>query len=98
MERAVIIARDGRLSLRDVLPIRPTAQVVDRKISDAIPAARTKGELREIERETLVRALEESAWKVAGATGAAQKLGIPPSTLTSRMKALGIARPKSQRS
>ena len=95
MERAVIIARDGRLSLRDVLPIRPTAPVVDRKSSDVIPAARTKGELREIERETLVRALEESAWRVAGTTGAAQKLGIPPSTLTSRMKALGIARPKA---
>jgi formate hydrogenlyase transcriptional activator len=95
MERAVIIARDGRLSLRDVLPLRPISQTVDRKVSDAIPAARTKGELREIERETLVRALEASAWKVAGATGAAQKLGIPPSTLTSRMKALGIARPKA---
>jgi formate hydrogenlyase transcriptional activator len=95
MERAVIIARDGRLSLRDVLPLRPASQTVDRKSSDVIPAARTKGELREIERETLVRALDESAWKVAGVTGAAQKLGIPPSTLTSRMKALRIARPKA---
>jgi len=46
---------------------------------------------------TLIRALEEAQWtqwKVAGAHGAAQRLGIPPSTLSSRIKALGIQRPK----
>ena len=95
IERAVIIARDGRFSLRDVLPLRHAAPAVERKHADAMPAARTKGELREIERETLQRALEETGWKVAGATGAAQRLGIPPSTLTSRMKALRIERPKT---
>jgi PAS domain S-box-containing protein len=95
MERAVIIAPDGRLSLRSVLPLREAAPSVERRNSEAITAVRTKGDLREVERDTLVRALEESGWKVAGTTGAAQKLGIPPSTLTSRMKALGIARPKA---
>jgi len=58
-----------------------------------VPVVRTKGELREIERETLIRALGEAKWKVAGTQGAAAKLGIPPSTLTSRMKALQIKRP-----
>jgi formate hydrogenlyase transcriptional activator len=38
--------------------------------------------------------LEEAKWKVAGARGAAEKLGIPPSTLSSRIKALGIQRPR----
>jgi formate hydrogenlyase transcriptional activator len=95
IERAVIIARDERLSLRDVLPLRHISQTVVRRSGEAIPAARTKGELREIERETLVRALEEAGWRVAGATGAAQRLGIPPSTLTSRMKALRIERPRA---
>jgi PAS domain S-box-containing protein len=94
IERAVIIARDGRLSLRDVLPLHHLQRARERKSSDVIPPIRTKSELRDIERETLVRALEEAKWKVAGREGAAAKLGIPASTLTSRMKALGIQRPQ----
>jgi formate hydrogenlyase transcriptional activator len=94
IERAVIIARDGRLSLRDVLPLHNFQPVLERKSSDAVPLVRTKSELRVIESESLIRALEEAKWKVAGAHGAAQKLGIPPSTLSSRMKALRIQRPK----
>jgi PAS domain S-box-containing protein len=94
IERAVIVARDGRLSLREVLPLRSFQQPVARKNSDTLGAIRTKSELREMERETLIRALEEAKWRVAGAQGAAQKLGIPSSTLSSRMKALGIQRPR----
>jgi transcriptional regulator with GAF, ATPase, and Fis domain len=94
IERAVIVARDGRLSLREVLPLRSFQQPVARKNSDTVGAIRTKSELREMERETLIRALEEAKWRVAGAQGAAQKLGIPSSTLSSRMKALGIQRPR----
>ena len=95
IERAVIIARDGQLNLREVLPLHNIPQAPERRTgAEAVPVARTKGELREIERETLLRALEESKWKVAGTQGAAHRLGIPPSTLTSRMKALGIQRPK----
>jgi PAS domain S-box-containing protein len=94
IERAVIIAGDGRLSLRDVLPLRNLQHIPEPKSSEAVPALRTKNELREMERATLIRALEEAKWKVAGAQGAALKLGIPPSTLSSRMRALGIQRPK----
>jgi formate hydrogenlyase transcriptional activator len=97
IERAVIIARENHLSLRDVLPLHNIPQPVERRSSDAgagVPVARTKSELREIERETLLRALQEAKWKVAGTQGAAVRLGIPPSTLTSRMKALRIERPR----
>jgi transcriptional regulator with GAF, ATPase, and Fis domain len=31
-------------------------------------------------------------WKIAGSNGAAQLLGIKPTTLSSRLKALGIER------
>jgi transcriptional regulator with GAF, ATPase, and Fis domain len=34
--------------------------------------------------------MEATGWKVAGETGAAQLLGMNPSTLSSRMKALRI--------
>ena len=92
IERAVIIAREGRLALRDILPLdnlRPAAGG-----TASIPALRTKAGLRELEKETLVRALERANWRVAGAHGAARALGIPSSTLASRMKALHIQRPK----
>jgi PAS domain S-box-containing protein len=42
------------------------------------------------EREIIVAALTESRGRVAGPNGAAAKLGIPPSTLESKIKALKI--------
>jgi PAS domain S-box-containing protein len=93
IERAVIIARDGQLNLRDVLPMSNMQGIRPRKAADSISSIQTKEDLREMEKATLVRALEESNWKVSGPLGAAQKLGVPPSTFSSRMKALGITRP-----
>jgi len=94
IERAVIIALDEHLNLRDALPLNNILQAPERRSANPVLVVRTKGELREVERETLLRALEDAKWKVAGAQGAASKLGIPASTLTSRMKALGISRPR----
>ena len=93
IERAVIIARDGRLSLRNALPLNSLQSVRESRHSSVGRKLRTKRELREIERETLVEALERCGWKVAGANGAARALGVPPSTLASRMGALQIQRP-----
>jgi transcriptional regulator with GAF, ATPase, and Fis domain len=45
-----------------------------------------------LERQNIVTALESVDWKIAGANGAAQLLGIKPTTLSSRIKALGIER------
>src|SRR4029077_17668562 len=42
------------------------------------------------EREIIEAALAESRGRVSGPTGAAAKLGIPPSTLDHRIKALKI--------
>lgn len=57
------------------------------------PRVLREEELRRLERDNLVRALELSGWKVAGDGGAAERLGIPSSTLRSRMKSLSIRRP-----
>ncbi len=37
--------------------------------------------------------LEATGWRVSGENGAAQLVGMNPSTMASRMKALGIKRP-----
>jgi formate hydrogenlyase transcriptional activator len=54
---------------------------------------RTHKQMIQLERENLIAALAATHWRVAGSSGAAQLLGIPASTLSSRMKALGIKRP-----
>ena len=49
--------------------------------------------LEEIERSYIARALAICNWRIEGAQGAAKRLGIPPSTLRSRLRKLNITRP-----
>jgi formate hydrogenlyase transcriptional activator len=50
--------------------------------------------MQQLERDNIRLALNQCQWKVAGKDGAARLLGLPPSTLQSRMKSLGIERPR----
>ena len=50
----------------------------------------TRGELRTLEKTSIALALRHTRGKVFGADGAAQLLQMKPTTLLSRMKALGI--------
>jgi transcriptional regulator with GAF, ATPase, and Fis domain len=58
----------------------------------ARPTLLTADDLVSLERDNLVRVLEASGWQIAGENGAARRLGVAPSTFTSRMKALGVRR------
>ena len=49
--------------------------------------------LEEAEREHILRALGETNWILGGPTGAVLKLGMKRTTLQSKMRKLGIARP-----
>jgi transcriptional regulator with GAF, ATPase, and Fis domain len=95
IERAVLTSRDGRhLNLERALPGSAPeraprdhdagAQAGDRILTDA--------ELRSIERGNLERALAAAGGKLSGPGGAAERLGMNPSTLASRLKALRIRR------
>jgi transcriptional regulator with GAF, ATPase, and Fis domain len=44
-------------------------------------------------REQILRVLQETGWRIRGAGGAAEILGVKPTTLESRMAKLGITRP-----
>ena len=44
------------------------------------------------QKKHLIKVLEDCDWKINGPKGAAQKLGMPPSTLRSKMKKLNIVR------
>ena len=48
--------------------------------------------MREREKSNLMTALNQTDWKVYGSGGAAELLGIKPTTLLSRMKKMGITK------
>jgi formate hydrogenlyase transcriptional activator len=82
IERAVILSKDGVFS--NSLPM-PESQSVD-----VCPFPTT---LKEVERTTILNALEDRAWVVGGSKGAAAKLGLKRTTLIYRMRQHGIFRP-----
>jgi transcriptional regulator with GAF, ATPase, and Fis domain len=52
----------------------------------------TRSQLLELERFQIVQALEKSKGKIYGSDGAAASLGMPPTTLSSKIAALKIKR------
>ncbi len=58
--------------------------------SEGEPTVLTEREIRQREVENLKAALDRSGGKVYGKGGAAELLGLPPTTLSSRLKRLGI--------
>jgi transcriptional regulator with GAF, ATPase, and Fis domain len=90
MERAVILSATPPLRLD--LPTKSEAPPAPERPVAGMPLK--AAELRDLERENLIRALEQTKWRIAGDGGAAELLGIRPSTLRDRIKALGIQRPE----
>lgn len=91
IERAVITAQGDRLNLSQVLS--GTADAEEVLTSDeSTEVVLTAEELRQVERQNMLHALEAAKWKVAGKGGAAALIGVPSSTFSSRMKALDIKR------
>jgi transcriptional regulator with GAF, ATPase, and Fis domain len=92
VERAAITARGDQLDLAGALPQPDEPQIVVERASSAVRRVLTVRELSRIERDNLLLALEVAGWRVSGPGGAAELLGINPSTLASRIKALRIER------
>ncbi len=92
VQRAVILARAGHLEF----DIGPAARPEEESRSSSL--VMTYKELREHERANLRRALEQANGKIFGAGGAAELLGVNPTTLASRIKAMSVERPKKVRS
>ena len=95
IERAVILSTGGRARLDLAMPddagIQAEVEVALAQ-SDGTDFV-TDAEMREHEKANLIAALRHADWRVWGPDGAAALLGIKPSTLTYRMKVLGISKP-----
>jgi transcriptional regulator with GAF, ATPase, and Fis domain len=78
VERAMIVATGGELVI--AVP------------AVTAPALRRSTRLIDVEREHVRNVLEMSGWRIRGAGGAADRLGLPPTTLETRMAKLGLRR------
>lgn len=90
IERAVITST-GR-SLRFDLPTSSDGTSAITAGTVEAPAIATDSEMKRRERVNLLAALEETRWKISGPEGAAELLGVRATTLTSRIKKLGLDR------
>jgi PAS domain S-box-containing protein len=94
IDRAVITATDGKLNWDRALPEADPKGSIPADATMSSPGRiQTAKELEQLERANILRALDAANWKVSGSNGAAKLLGINPSTLSSRMKALKIHKP-----
>jgi len=88
IQRALISSAGPVLESSDSVATLVTAERV-------VSGSSTNGsvDLSAAERVHIEEVLGQARWIIGGEEGAAQKLGIPPSTLRSKMKKLGIHRP-----
>jgi formate hydrogenlyase transcriptional activator len=87
MERAVILTADTIVD--------DAAVALNAAASDAAagrPVSRS-GTLADTERQAILSALDRTNWRISGAGGAAETLGLKSTTLHAKMKKLGIRRP-----
>jgi PAS domain S-box-containing protein len=85
IERAVILCPGPGLQLMDNLDISPPS------VSSA------KGTMKEVERQHILQVLSDTGWRIEGKKGAAEILGLHPSTMRARMQKFGIVRPQQKK-
>jgi formate hydrogenlyase transcriptional activator len=91
VERAIILWRDGPLTF-ELPPSGPIENSGKQASSAAKNTLPTREELKQREREAIINALQQTNGKVSGPGGAAELLGMKPTTLSSRIAALGLNR------
>lgn len=90
IERAVIISKNGKIILDKILPDDYKSINSEIKENESEEKILSQEQLLNLEKENIIRALNSVNWKISGKNGAAKLLGLPPTTLNSRLKALGI--------
>jgi DNA-binding NtrC family response regulator len=97
IERAVIFAQGGVLDF-DVPAFSSSVDLssfAPRDFDQTEPGYLTDAEIRRREGQNLFAVLQKAGWKIKGAGGAAELLGVSPTTLFARMQKIGLKRPAS---
>jgi len=95
IERAVIFAHGSALDF-DLPAIDSSpgpTQTAPRLGDRAGLEYRTDSEMQRLERENLFAVLQKASWKIKGVDGAAELLGVKPTTLIARIEKMGLKRP-----
>ena len=93
IERAVIVSRGGVLDFDLPVTHAPPAAPAAPPANAAEPEILTEPEMRRRERDNHLAALKKASWKITGPDGAAELLGLKPTTLVTRMQKMGLKRP-----
>jgi DNA-binding NtrC family response regulator len=91
VERAIILWQEGPLTF-DLPASRPYKNTGEKSKPSAEAAVLTRDQLKRQEREAIINALKQTNGKVSGPGGAAELIGMKPSTLASRISSLSINR------
>ena len=95
IERTIILWQEGPLNFD--LPVSQARKDSRNEVEpSAKPALLTREELKRQQRDAIVDALTQTNGKVSGPGGAAELLGMKPSTLGSRISSLGLKRKSTQ--
>jgi DNA-binding NtrC family response regulator len=93
IERAAIFAQGGALDFDlPVTRVDLTSYCLEDG-NEVEPEYLTDAEMRRRQRENLFAVLQKTGWKIKGVDGAAELLGIKPTTLISRIEKMGLRRP-----
>ncbi|TWO31729.1 cyclic nucleotide-binding domain-containing protein [Seonamhaeicola sediminis] len=91
IERAVIVSENGAINWHAIIP--NVSISLETQVQNNTQRILTINELNLFEKENILKALRLTKWKISGKNGAAELLQMPPTTLASRIKSLGIERP-----
>lgn len=95
IERAVILSTGKVLRLDLSMPGLRTGSDDFSESEVASNDVLTEQDMREFQRNNIVKALQRANWKVSGSGGAAELLAIKPTTLADRIRALKIKKPEA---
>ncbi len=91
IERGVVLSKGPVLKLgADLLPVETSHSGTDHELVAGPESAAT---LESIQRQHILRVLDQTGWLMSGPNGAGAILDVHPNTLHSIMKRLGIRRP-----
>jgi PAS domain S-box-containing protein len=97
IERAVILSQGNVLRLDLSLPEASPAAAAEPLAAQPVEpdTVLTEKEIREFQKNNIIKALRQADWRVSGRDGAAELLGIRPTTLADRIKSMGIRKPNA---
>ena len=95
IERAVILSPGKVLRLDLSMPGVALSDTAPQEAAAPPEGVLTEKEMRDYQKLNIVKALEQSNWKVSGEGGAAELLGVRPTTLADRIRTYKIKRPSA---